>query len=105
MELTSSFLDPLKQFSPVFTSPTYRTFAWIVSGWVLSQRQSFITEVIFSSGHVGNRHWSRFHRFFSHAAWDIDTFSLFLAKLVMTILAPGSPSTGRSTTPCVARAG
>jgi hypothetical protein len=90
MELTASFLDLLQQFSPVFTAPTYRTFAWIVSGWVLSQRHRFITEVIFSSGNVGNGHWSRFHRFFSHAAWDIDTFSLFLAKLAMTILAPGS---------------
>jgi hypothetical protein len=90
MELTASFLDLLLQFSPVFTAPTYRTFAWIVSGWVLSQRHRFITEVIFSSGNVGNGHWSRFHRFFSHAAWDIDTFSLLLAKLVMTILAPGA---------------
>jgi hypothetical protein len=90
MELTASFLDLLQQFSPVFTAPTYQTFVSIVSGWVLSQRHRFITEVIFSSGNVGNGHWSRFHRFFSHAAWDIDTFSLFLARLVMTILAPGS---------------
>jgi hypothetical protein len=90
MELTSSFVDLLPQFSPVFTAPTYQTFVAIVAGWVLSQRHRFITEVIFSSGHVGNGHWSRFHRFFSHAAWDIDTFSLFLAKLVVTILAPGA---------------
>ena len=39
---------------------------------------------------TGNGYWSRFHRFFSHAAWDIDTFSLFLAKSVLTILAPGA---------------
>jgi hypothetical protein len=90
MELTSSFLDLLPQFAPVFTAPTYQTFVAIVAGWVLSQRHRFITEVIFSSGNVGNGHWSRFHRFFSHAAWDIDTFSLFLAKLVLTILAPGA---------------
>ena len=44
---------------------------------------------IFSSGRVGDGHWSRFHRFFSHAAWDIDTFSMCLAKSVVTILAPG----------------
>jgi hypothetical protein len=91
MELTSSFVDLLPQFSPVFTAPTYQTFVAIVAGWVLSQRHRFITEVIFSSGNVGNGHWSRFHRFFSHAAWDIDTFSLFLAKLVVTMLAPGAP--------------
>ena len=47
-------------------------------------------EVIFSSGRVGDGHWTRFHRFFSHAAWDIDTFSRNLAKLVVTILAPGA---------------
>ena len=90
MELTSSFLDLLPHFAPVLTAPTSQTFVVIVAGWVLSQRPRFITEVIFSGGHVGIGHWSRFHRFFSHAAWDIDTFSLALAKLVVTILAPGS---------------
>jgi DDE superfamily endonuclease len=90
MELTSSFVDLLPHFSSVFTAPTYQTFVAIVAGWVLSQRHRFITEVIFSSGQVGQGHWSRFHRFFSHAAWDIDTFSLVLAKLVVTILAPGA---------------
>ncbi len=90
MELTSSFLDLLPHFARVFTAPTYQTFLVIVAGWVLSQRHRFITEVIFSGGKVGVGHWSRFHRFFSHAAWDIDTFSLALAKLVVTILAPGS---------------
>ena len=90
MELTASFQDLLQQFTRVFTAPTYQTFVAIVAGWVLSQRHRFITEVIFSSGKVGNGHWSRFHRFFSHAAWDIDAFSLVLAKSVMTILAPGA---------------
>ena len=90
MELTSSFLDLLQHFAPVFTAPTYQTFVVIVCGWVLSQRHRFITEVIFSGGHVGIGHWARFHRFFSHAAWDIDAFSMALAKLVVTILAPGA---------------
>jgi hypothetical protein len=90
MELTSSFLDLLQPFAPTFTAPTYQTFLVIVAGWVLSQRHRFITEVIFSGGRVGIGHWSRFHRFFSHAAWDIDTFSMALAKLVVTILAPGA---------------
>jgi DDE superfamily endonuclease len=90
MELTSSFLDLLLHFAPVFTAPTYQTFLVIVSGWVLSQRHRFITEVIFSGGQVGVGHWSRFHRFFSHAAWDIDVFSMALAKMAVTILTPGS---------------
>jgi DDE superfamily endonuclease len=90
MELTSSFLDLLPHFARTFTAPTFQTFVVIVAGWVLSQRHRFITEVIFSGGKVGIGHWSRFHRFFSHAAWDIDTFSLSLARLVVTILAPGA---------------
>ena len=76
MELTASFLDPATALRPGLHRPTYQTFVVIVTGWVLSQRHRFVTEVIFSSGHVGNGHWSRFHRFFSHAAWDIDTFSM-----------------------------
>jgi hypothetical protein len=90
MELTSSFRDLLPHFAPVFTTPTYQTFVVIVAGWVFSQRHRFITEVIFSGGKVGIGHWSRFHRFFSHAVWDIDGFSMALAKMVVTILAPGS---------------
>jgi hypothetical protein len=90
MELTPSFVALLQVFSPVFTAPTFRTFSWIVTGWILSHRHRYITEVIFSCGKVGIGHWCRFHRFFSHAAWDLDTFSMALAKLVVTTLAPGA---------------
>jgi SRSO17 transposase len=90
MELTPSFVALLQHFSPVFTAPTHQTFAWIVTGWLLSHRHRYITEVIFSCGKVGVGHWCRFHRFFSHAAWDLDEFSMALAKLVVTILAPGA---------------
>ena len=90
MELTPSLLALLQDFVPVFTSPTFTTFVQIVTGWVFSQRRLFITEIIYSGGHVGDGHWSRFHRFFSHAAWDPDAFALILAKLVVSLLAPGA---------------
>ncbi len=90
MELTASFVDLLQHFVPVFTTPTFQTFLEIVTGWVVSHRHRYLTEVIFAGGNVGNGHWCRFHRFFSQAAWDMDTLALFLAKLVGTILAPGS---------------
>jgi SRSO17 transposase len=90
MELTPSFVALLQHFAPVFTVPTFQTFTWIVAGWMLSHRHRYITEVIFSCGKVGIGHWCRFHRFFSHAAWDLDEFSMFLAKLVATTLAPGA---------------
>jgi len=90
MELTDSFLTLLQSFAPVFTAPTYQTFVVIVTGRILSQRHRYVTEVIFSSGHVGDGHRSRFHRFFSHAAWEIDFFSMHLTKLVVTILTSGA---------------
>jgi DDE superfamily endonuclease len=90
MELTPSFLQLLQVFVPVFTAPTFETFVQIANGWILSHRRRFVTDVIFTSGNVGNGHWSRFHRFFSHGAWDLDVLSMHLAKLVCTILAPGA---------------
>lgn len=90
MEVTHSFLVLLQQFTPVFTSPSFETFLQIASGWIISQRHRYVTDVIFSGGNVGNGHWSRFHRFFSHAAWDIDLLSMYLAKLIARILAPGA---------------
>jgi DDE superfamily endonuclease len=90
MELTPSFVNLLQQFVPVFTVPTFQTFLAIATGWLLSQRHRYVTEIIFSGGNLDNGHWSRFHRFFSHAAWDPDVFALFLAKLVVTLLAPGA---------------
>jgi SRSO17 transposase len=88
MELTPSFTTLLQPFKAVFTTPTFNLFTHLVTGWVLSQRHRYITEVIFSGGNVGNGHWSRFHRFFSHASWDLDVLSMVLAKLVITLLAP-----------------
>lgn len=90
MQLTVSFVAVLQQLAPVFTVPTFQTFVQIVTGWILSQRHRYVTEVIFASGNVDNGHWSRFHRFFSHAAWNIDVLSLFLAKLVVRLLTPGA---------------
>jgi SRSO17 transposase len=90
MELTSSFVVILQQFIPVFTTPTFETFLQVVTGWLLSPRRRFITELIYASGNLDNGHWSRFHRFFSEAAWDLDVLSMLLAKLVVRLLAPGA---------------
>lgn len=91
MELTRTFLDLLQQFAPVFTEPTLVTFIQIANGWILSPRRRFITEIIFSGGNVRNGHWCRFHRFFSAAAWNLDVLAFCLAKIVVSLLAPGSP--------------
>jgi hypothetical protein len=89
MELTQSFVLLLQNFLPVFTAPTFQTFVQVVTGWLLSHRHRYITEVIFAGGNLDNGHWCRFHRFFSHAAWSFDGLSLCLAKLVVRVFTLG----------------
>ena len=60
-----------------------------MTGWLLSHRHRYVTEVIFAGGNVDNGHWCRFHRFFSHAAWSLDALSACLAKLVCRVFALG----------------
>jgi hypothetical protein len=88
MELTQSFLNLLPNFATVFTDPTFQTFVQICSGWILSHRHRYITDVIFSGGNIANGHWARFHRFFSDAAWDLDFLNMCLALLVGRFLCP-----------------
>lgn len=88
MELTHSFVHLLAHFSPVFTEPTFLTFTQICSGWILSHRHRYITDIIFSGGNVRDGHWCRFHRFFSDAAWDIDRLNMLLAILIVRVFYP-----------------
>lgn len=90
MELTASFADLLQHFAPVFTAPTFPSFVVIVTGWIISHRHRYITEIIFAAGRVEKEHWCRYHRFFSEAAWELDALSLVLVKSIATILAPGA---------------
>jgi len=87
MELTLPFLFLLQEFRPVFTRPAFRLFVHLVTGWILSCRHRYITECIFTSGHVGDGHWSRYHRFFSHASWSLDRLCELLARLLVATFA------------------
>ena len=50
MQLTLAFVVLLQEFAPVFTRPSFATFKAVVTGWCLSFRPRFITELILSSG-------------------------------------------------------
>ena len=91
MELTPSFLLLLLEFRPVFTKPSFGIFCHLLTGWALSCRHRYITECIFTSGNVGNGHWSRFHRFFSHARWSLDFLCRQLARLLVARFFPTGP--------------
>ena len=83
MELTSSFESLLRTFAPVFTEPSFATFRLLMTGWILSTRHRYVTDLIISSDSVGNGHFSDYHRFFSQAVWDIDQLWRLLARLII----------------------
>src|SRR5262249_32728291 len=88
MQLTQSFVVILQEFRCVFTAPTFLTFVAMTTGWILSHRHRYVTELIQSSGSTRKGHHSRYHRFFSHAAWCLDTLSLCLVRLLVAGFAP-----------------
>ena len=88
MECTASFTSLLSEFQCVFNQPTFPIFVCLMTGWVLSHRRRFVTELIWSSGCTRKGHHSRYHRFFSKASWSLDALCCVLAKLLAALLAP-----------------
>ena len=88
MQLTLPFLVLLQEFAPVFTRPSFETFLSLLTGWCLSFRHRFITELILSSGSTHNGHHSCYHRFFSQACWSLDTLWYYLARVLLATFAP-----------------
>jgi hypothetical protein len=88
MQLTPSFRSLLLPFRSIFTAPSFTTFLYIATGWCLSHRHRYITELIQSSGATHRGHHSRYHRFFSDAAWSIDDLYEALARRAITAFYP-----------------
>lgn len=87
MQLTLAFVVLLHEFTPVFSQPSFDTFLALLTGWCLSFRPRFITELILSSGSTDDGHHSCYHRFFSAAVWSMDTLWLYLARILLATFA------------------
>ena len=88
MEVIESFVVLLELLSPCFTLPTFSTFTLIMSGLVLSHRHRYITDAVITTGSTRRGHHSKFHRFFSHAAWSLDQVSFALTLLLLRYFVP-----------------
>jgi hypothetical protein len=84
-----------KNFQPLFaacrgdfTQPSFVLFCAIMTGWTLSIRHRFITELIYASDNIDNGHWSRYHRFFSKNAWSLDALCMTIASLLIDAFVP-----------------
>jgi len=86
--LTKNFEALLLCCQGDFTRPSFVLFCALMTGWVLSVRHRYVTELIYASDNIGTGHWSRFHRFFSHNAWSLDALCLTIASLLIDAFVP-----------------
>jgi hypothetical protein len=86
--LTKNFHTLLFAFQVNFTQPSFELFCTLITGWVLSTRHRYITELIYAGDQVGKGHWSRFHRFFSRNSWSLDNVCLTLTSRLIDVFAP-----------------
>src|SRR3954449_11192995 len=89
MQLTPTFRPLLLRFRSVFTAPTFATFLHIATGWCLSHRHRYVTELILSCGAFPRAHHSPYPRFFANAAWSIDALFESLAREAVATFCPG----------------
>jgi DDE superfamily endonuclease len=86
--LPPTFVLLLGAFQPCFTAPSYRTFRWLVAGWIHCRGRRTITAVALAAGAVGERHVSVFHRFFARAQWSLDAVGHVVFTLALAWLPP-----------------
>jgi DDE superfamily endonuclease len=85
--LTKNFQTLLFAFQGNFTQPSFPLFCAVMTGWALSIRHRYITELIYASDRLDDGHWSRYHRFFSRNAWSLDSVCLTLISLLIDAFA------------------
>jgi len=84
----SSLLAVLDVLRPHFTAPSFATMAALVTGILGSPGARTVTGMWQAAGLAGRAHWSRAHRFFSRAAWELDAVGLALARAVVAAFIP-----------------
>ncbi|KUO14373.1 IS701 family transposase [Streptomyces dysideae] len=90
----ASLLAVLTSLRGSFTSPTFSTFAALVTGLIAQTGRGTVTGMLLGANLT--RHWShdRAHAFFARARWDPQTLGASLSHLVVSSLVPdGAPLT------------
>jgi hypothetical protein len=88
MELCSSFRALFEPFSASFSGPCFSLWTTLMTGWVLSHRHRYITDLIVSSDATRDGAWCNFHRFFNRYKWSLDEVCRVSARLVVDSLVP-----------------
>jgi len=72
----------------VFTAPSLANFLTLASGWLLCRSRRTTTGLIVAARAVQQKHFSRFHAFFSSAAWKGRDLWLGIMRVVAGELVP-----------------
>jgi hypothetical protein len=83
-----SLLIVLEVLRPCFTQPSFVTMSTLVTGALSASGPRTVTGMWQAADLAGRVHWSRAHRFFSRAVWDLDQVGLALAHAVVTRFVP-----------------
>ncbi|HEX6681866.1 MAG TPA: transposase [Candidatus Limnocylindrales bacterium] len=83
-----SLLIVLEVLRPCFTAPSFATMSALVTGALSASGPRTVTGLWQAAGLAGCSHWSRAHRFFSRAVWDLDQAGLALARAVVERFVP-----------------
>jgi hypothetical protein len=83
-----SLLIVLELLRPCFTAASFATMAALVTGALSANGPRTLTGMWQAAGLAGQAHWSRAHRFFSRAVWDLDPLGLALARAVVAHCGP-----------------
>ena len=92
LQVPASLLTLLSFFSPLFTTPSFRTFCGLACGFLAQPGKRTVCGMLTGSGL--SRLWphDRAHYFFSRARWSADDLGLAAARLVVSLLVPpGAP--------------
>src|SRR6266545_4051668 len=84
--LPRSLTDLLGVFRPCFTAPTFKTFTWLVVGFVAQPGTRTVTGMLAGARLAGVWHHSRAHRFFAAARWSADQLGLVVAEMIVACL-------------------
>jgi hypothetical protein len=83
-----SLVDVLQIVRSCFTAPTFATLCSLVTGVLAADGPRTVTGIWSAAGLAGRCHWSRGHRFFSRAVWDLDAVGSALARAVVECFVP-----------------
>ena len=100
--LVSAWDALLQQLALVFTEATARTWQQIALGWVLHRGPATVTGIFRTLGHLADRHWTVYEKFFYRAAWSLDMLSLYLIRCVVGPMILESEATDPATSQPVA---